>query len=543
MPDNRITTANLFLKAKKFVVAKKAERSLDYLIKEAIIDADRELRTVDPFSPLAWDIQPYNLLRTNIHAEITAITAAAPGVITAASVDSNITGHGFNKLNVFPIVYDGTDYTNEVDAGAADSELLTGGLWALTRATISTTTAIVDPEGNLDASKLILDASAANSHYVEYNDVDIVSGQTQCFSVYAKAAEHNWVRLSCSKDGASWDTFWQFFDLTNGVVGTSGTSESATYTGSSIEDVGNGWYRCTIWGTVPHTEILPRVAIAEGDTDVTIDGDSSSGVYLWQASYTQNSTVTNTYESHKDIILIAGVDGAEGSNNIEILNGQLFLLEYINSTTFSLKTLDGLNDVDTSVYTAYSDGGYIYHAGYVLNTVPMLTGQTAWGFKRICNPVMFDKYPAQPISEEVVRQNSMWLDSSYAQRPKRYRYWRNMASPTSETHYLFWYPVANQAYNLSLSYEKEIPDISTWTGSVYPFHPGEVHAYLWHGALANLAGMSQRVKRQSQDRIVTKVEVMFAQKWIGEWEKDKRKVLNFSRKMLGASGGQSDFYA
>jgi hypothetical protein len=346
MVDNRITTNNLFLKAKQFVVASKAEKSLDNLIKECIIEADRELRTVDPHSPLAWDIQPYNLLRTNIHAEITAITAADPGVITAASVDSDVTGHGF-------------------------------------------------------------------------------------------------------------------------------------------------------------------------DNHATI----------------------------RDIVLIAGVDGAEGSGNIEILNDQLFLLQYLTATTFSLKTLDGLNDVDTSGYTAYSDGGYVYHAGYVLNDTTILTGQSEWGLKRLCNPVTFDKYPAHPISENEVRQNSMWLDASYAQRPKRYRYWRNMASPTSETHYLFWYPVANQYYNLFFSYEKEIPDISVWTGSVYPFHPGEVHAYLWHGGLAHLAGMSKRVQRMSQERIVTKVEVMFAEKWIMQWERDKIKVRNFSRKMLGASGGQSDFYA
>jgi hypothetical protein len=345
MVDNRITTQNLFKKAKQFVVKAANEQGMDHLIKTAIISADREARTVDQFSPLAWDIQPYNLLRTNIHAEISAITQANPGVITAASVDSDITGHGFN--------------------------------------------------------------------------------------------DHATIR---------------------------------------------------------------------------------------------------------DIVLIAGVDGTEGAGNIEILNDQLFLVEYINATTFSLKTLDGLTDVDTSGYTAYSDGGYVYHAGFVLNTTTILTGITAWGFKRILDPVSFDKHPADPISEAEVRGDGRWLDSSNAQRPKKYRFWQNMATPSSVTDYLFWYPVANQAYNVFFNYEKEIPDISTWTGSVYPFHPGQIHEYIWHGALAKLVGMSKRVERSGTQRISTKVEVMFAEYWVREWMKDKRKILDFSRKMLGASGGQSDFY-
>ncbi len=343
MVDNRISTVNLLKKAKQFVVTNPGEKALDPLIKESIIAADRELRTVDFFSPLAWDIQSYNLLRTNIHSTISAITAASPGVFTAASVNSDITGHGFNN----------------------------------------------------------------------------------------------------------------------------------------------------------------------------------------------HSTI-------RDIVLITGIDAVEGSGNLEIINDRLFLLEYINATTFSLKSLDGLTDVDTSGYTAYSDGGYMYHAGFVLNTTTILTGITTWGFKQIISPIRFDNYPADPISEEQVLEQD-WLDASHAQRPKKYRYWRNMASPTSETHYLFWYPVANQAYNLFFNYEKEIPDISAWNTTTYPFHPGQVHDYLWHGALAHLAGMSQRVIRTAQQRISTKVEIMFAQKWIAEWQTDKKKALNFSRKMLGAAGGQSGF--
>jgi hypothetical protein len=43
------------------------------------------------------------------------------------------------------------------------------------------------------------------------------------------------------------------------------------------------------------------------------------------------------------------------------------------------------------------------------------------------------------------------------------------------------------------------------------------------------------MQRQTADRgHVTKVEVMYAQKWLTQWEKDKSRVLRFSRKMMGA---------
>lgn len=339
--SSKILTSNLIKKCKRFITSDFKDKPLGFLIREAIIQADRDLHNCDSLHPLAWDIVPYDELRCNAAAKISAITQADPGVITAASYDSDVTGHGFN--------------------------------------------------------------------------------------------DH-----------------------------------------STIRDI------------------------------VTIDGN----------------------------------DG------MEQLNERQFLVEYIDATTFSLKSLDGQADINTTNYDAYSSGGAIYHSGFVLNTTIILANVASkWTIKKILPDVTFDGFPTDPISESIIRNNQAWLDISSARRPARTRQWQHLTTDSATSYYLFWYPAADQAYNVGLNYQKEVPDISTWTGSVYPFHPPEAHDAIWHGALAHLVGLDKRLQRSSEKTIATNLEVLFAKIWIAKWEADKSRIRKLSRKMLGASGGMGGFSA
>lgn len=340
-----LSTQGLIDSVMRFLTEDTKDLVLELLVKEAIKDADRELRNVDPFGPLAWDIHPYDELRTISASDISAITAADPGVITAASRDSNITGHGLR--------------------------------------------------------------------------------------------------------------------------------DSATY-------------------------------------------------------------------KHRELVTLDSIDAVDTSSTaMDNLNGRTFIATYVNATTFSMKTLDDLDAVDTSGYAAYSDGGTVFHAGFQLSATPIEANlATAWTFDRII-AVTFDGYPAEPISLYQLEHENYWTDVSYASRPIRWRYWRNMTAAGTTKHYLFWYPVCYTEHQIRIQYKKNVPDISTWNASTYPFHPAEVHECIWHGALAHLAGISKRMKRQSEsgDRLNVQVEVMFADKWIRQWEKDKQRVLNLSRSLLGDRGG------
>jgi hypothetical protein len=328
MPS-RISEKDLLDRVRQFIQNDPSTRDLDPLIKHALVMADRELRECDSLSPLAWDLVPWSGIRTVAPAEISDITQASPGVITAASNDSEVTGHGFpNHSTIGSVVY------------------------------------------------------------------------------------------------------------------------------------------------------------------------------------------------------LDGIDG------MEELNKRFFRLVYINSTTFSLKTLDGLTNVDTSGLTEYDAGGIVYHVGVVLNTTTILSGvSTSWGVKEIHLPsVTFDGYPTTPVSAQQAREE---MSVEGMSRPCEVRYWKNYPPSGTAEHILFWYGASGDQYDVAFDYIKDVPDMSTWGDSTYPAHPAECHEFIWHGALAQLVGASERAKRTSQyEREFGSVEVLYAQKWALQWEQDKNKARNMNRRLM-----------
>ena len=83
---------------------------------------------------------------------------------------------------------------------------------------------------------LFTSLAAANS---SFQQIYAGTTQVQTFSVYLKAGTANWVRLNLSGAGN------HYFDIQNGVVGTSGTAGLMP----KITAAGNGYYRCSITNT------------------------------------------------------------------------------------------------------------------------------------------------------------------------------------------------------------------------------------------------------------------------------------------------------
>jgi len=351
-----INNKTLVDRAMRFITSDVNDQTLRLLVQEAIRAADEELRNIDEFSPLAWHIGTWDNLRTVLPAEISAITAADPGVITAASINSTIEAHGFR--------------------------------------------------------------------------------------------------------------------------------------------------------------------------------DNSS--------------------NHQDIVLIDGISSGgdrDQSLGMEMLNNRFYLLDYVDADTFSLDTIDGLNDVDTSDMYAYDSGGTVYHAGFKIDP-DLIEADVAsqWSFGEIIPyGVTIDGFPCHPVGQFDISNKYTLRKTGFAQRPKHYFYWQHhetvaAASPTIG-HYLFLLPVSNQEYNVKIDFRKEIPEMSTWNTTAYPPHPIAVHSALWKGALAKLVGDAKKLERSSERAIATQVEVLFAQRWQEEWSIAKFNALNLHRKLLGESGGMGGITA
>ncbi|MBE9582154.1 MAG: hypothetical protein IMF18_11105 [Proteobacteria bacterium] len=106
--------SNLALRNKcgNFIKVDPVPEALNEMIQDALITANREIMDIDVVS-LAWMRESYNELFTRAYANISAATKADPCVLTAASHDTGVTGHGFqNDDIVFVDSINGMDQLN-----------------------------------------------------------------------------------------------------------------------------------------------------------------------------------------------------------------------------------------------------------------------------------------------------------------------------------------------------------------------------------------------------------------------------------------------
>lgn len=96
---SRISNLALRNKCGNFIKADPVNEGLDELIQDALISSNREICDIDTV-PLAWMRERYNELFTRAPANISAISQMSPCVVTAASADSGVTGHGYTSDDI-----------------------------------------------------------------------------------------------------------------------------------------------------------------------------------------------------------------------------------------------------------------------------------------------------------------------------------------------------------------------------------------------------------------------------------------------------------
>jgi hypothetical protein len=183
--------------------------------------------------------------------------------------------------------------------------------WTRSAITISSNVEI-SPSGDRTADRLIEDASTA-AHGIAQNITYTATPHT--FSLYAKAGTRNWIRLGFGNPTP--DNVW--FNLANGTIGTISTGFSA-----SMQNAGNGWWRCIITRTPTAGLLSTYMRIASADGNISYPGNGSGDVYLWGAQVEPGPFVTrynpttnaNTIRS-VDVCDINGAGFAEMYNPLE----------------------------------------------------------------------------------------------------------------------------------------------------------------------------------------------------------------------------------
>lgn len=164
---------------------------------------------------------------------------------------------------------------------ALQSQTLDSGTWAVTAVSV-TADSTTAPDATTTADTIVEDTSS-NAHRISQN-FTIESGGAFLVSCYMKANTRSWGYLVFSDNSAH--TAGQWFDLTNGVIGTGNVFVgSATVANATMTSVGNGWYRCSARFGLPAgaaTTGVMRIGTSNADNTQTYVGASLS-IFAWGA--------------------------------------------------------------------------------------------------------------------------------------------------------------------------------------------------------------------------------------------------------------------
>ena len=141
---------------------------------------------------------------------------------------------------------------------------------------------LTSPSGEMTASKINA-LNATNQQYINLNST-VSSGSEYTFSCFAKKGEIDYIALV----GLNPFTV-SYFDLDNGTV------LHNTATSSSIEDFGNGWYKCTSTFDADTTTKFSGIYLSYDGVSITNGTNISNGegVYIWGAQLEQQSYATS----------------------------------------------------------------------------------------------------------------------------------------------------------------------------------------------------------------------------------------------------------
>jgi hypothetical protein len=236
-------------------------------------------------------------------------------------------------------VYNGYEWVN--DGVLAESESrsnlveysndFTDPQWAKTACSVSTNQA-VSPDGNTNASKLIPNTGTHSvGSYVAFT---VTNGQATSF--FAKAGEFNYAIVA---GPSTTDGVW--FDLENGLVKT----QQSGVQSASIEDYGNGWYRCTVISSSSGSGGC-SVYAASADNTVSITGNGSDGIYIYGAQCELSTTPSSYIPTSGSSVTRAAETFTIPSAKLPWPTPQVIGDELVTNGTF---------DTDTSGWTARND--------------------------------------------------------------------------------------------------------------------------------------------------------------------------------------------
>jgi len=167
------------------------------------------------------------------------------------------------------------------------SEQFDNAAWTTNSGASVTANTIISPDGTTNADTL--EGNGTQTYIRVAENITVPTAGTYVLSIFAKAGTNNFLNINFEAYAGGVGTFLAYFDLINGTTPTSG---------ASIEDYGNGWYRCI---SAPYTIVASDlngniVALATPSTSSvlfsTAADTNGKSLYLYGAQLELSASAT-----------------------------------------------------------------------------------------------------------------------------------------------------------------------------------------------------------------------------------------------------------
>ena len=152
--------------------------------------------------------------------------------------------------------------------------------WSATRSSVSQ--GYVSPDGSNNAWAFIDNTN--NSTHLIVQSLSIGSA-VHTFSIFAKKGTKDFMAVRF--DSSTVD--YAYFNLNTGTLGTI----DSDYTSASMQDYGNGWYRCILTRTTGSSGNQVVIYSVEQDNDITYSGNTDNAIYIYGSQVEQGSYPTS----------------------------------------------------------------------------------------------------------------------------------------------------------------------------------------------------------------------------------------------------------
>ena len=269
--------------------------------------------------------------------------------------------------------------------------------------TVSATTGTLDPLGT-NTANAISPTAASGTHNKVSNDgnLNFTSGTIHTFSAFFKqgtGSAGRYVQLTPPIVTFT-QAFYANFDLQLGTIAATGSVSADSNRGASIQNFGNGWYRCRITSTCNVTTtsvgLVANLITASGDTrGPSFSGTTTDILYGWGAQLETGSvatsyipTTTAAVTRNADVVSVSGaVSGSigqtQGTIYCEFVN--TLVASYTESYVYRV-----FADANNEIWARKEGGGNTYSFRWRANSqnttflnvaVPNGVSKIAFGYK------------------------------------------------------------------------------------------------------------------------------------------------------------------